>query len=368
MTEVLRVGVIGANAHRGWASTAHLPALSALPGFALQAVATTRRESAEESAARFGAHAAYDEAAALIADPEVDLVAICVKVPHHHDLAKAALEAGKHVFCEWPLAASLTQAAELAALAHRQGVANGVGLQGRMSPIANYARDLVAEGYVGELLAVNLISRSAGRGGHEVTPDRVWAADNANGASTLRITGGHSIDLLRYITGGPTALQATVAVRIPEVTVVGSGEAHVVTAPDVILAEGRLAGGAFVSLDIQAGLPVRSGSRLLIHGDNGAIEIAGSSSLHLSDHALTLSGATAGGEFGPLAVPERYATVPAAVPEGSARNTAGLYLALAAAIAGGEMRGPDFATALSLHELLDAIEREGASSASARPG
>ena len=105
------------------------------------------------------APSAYGDARELIADPEVDLVSICVKVPHHHELAKAALQAGKHVFCEWPLGANLDQAAELetSLAAYR----NGVGLQGRMSPIANYARDLVTEGYVGEVQAVNLISRSA---------------------------------------------------------------------------------------------------------------------------------------------------------------------------------------------------------------
>ena len=90
---------------------------------------------------------------------------------------------------------------------------------------------------------------------------------------------------------------------------------------------------------MQARLPGRSGARLLIHGDRGVLEISGGASLHLSDHALTLAGTTADCDFGPLEVPARYRRVPESVAEGSARNTAALYLALADAIGAERPRG-----------------------------
>jgi predicted dehydrogenase len=96
----IRVGIIGANVHYGWGNSAHIPALKALPEFEITAVCTSRRETADETAKQFGIPFAFDDAAKLVQHPNVDLVSICVRVPFHHQLGMAALEAGKHLFCE----------------------------------------------------------------------------------------------------------------------------------------------------------------------------------------------------------------------------------------------------------------------------
>ena len=76
--EKLRVGIVGANPDRGWGTTVHVPALRALPEeFEISAVCTTRQDSAEETARRFGIAGAYDDYRALVRDPDVDIVAIC---------------------------------------------------------------------------------------------------------------------------------------------------------------------------------------------------------------------------------------------------------------------------------------------------
>jgi predicted dehydrogenase len=80
------VGIIGASpSNSGWAVNAHIPALRALPGYRLRAVATSRRASADAAAAAFGVDA-FDDPRALIDHPGVDLVVVTVKVPQHHDL------------------------------------------------------------------------------------------------------------------------------------------------------------------------------------------------------------------------------------------------------------------------------------------
>jgi predicted dehydrogenase len=357
MAEKIRVGIVGANPTRGWALNTHLPALSALPNFEVVAVATTRRESAEETARNWNVARAYGDSSELFADPDVDVVAVTVKVPHHFELVRAALEAGKHVFCEWPLGANTKEAATLAELAASKGVQNVVGLQGRMSPMGNYVRNLVTEGYIGEVLDVSLQSHSAGtRGGREIAEERAWQTDRDKGANTLTITGGHSIDFLRHIVGEVDELQGLVAVRNPVVKVTETGEELSVTSPDVVLAEGRLASGAYVTIDVQAGLPRGLGSRLEIEGSEGVLLIEGKGSLHLADNVLTLSGANASEELHPLEVPASFDHVPDGVPAGSPRNTAGLYVGLAAALEHGTRAVPDFATARGLHHLLDAIE------------
>ena len=99
----IRVGIIGANPDRGWAAQAHIPALRSLPDdFEITALSTTRRESADAARKLFDVAAAFDNHQELVSSPAVDVVAITVKVPHHLELATAALEAGKAVYCEWP--------------------------------------------------------------------------------------------------------------------------------------------------------------------------------------------------------------------------------------------------------------------------
>ena len=115
----IRVGLVGASVDRGWAANAHIPALKALPDFQLAAVATTRQESADAVAQKHGIPHAFADWRELVRSPEVDLVIVTVKVGSHREPVLAALEAGKHVFCEWPLALDSAGAAELLAAAQK---------------------------------------------------------------------------------------------------------------------------------------------------------------------------------------------------------------------------------------------------------
>src|SRR3977135_3175867 len=95
-TKKIRVGIIGANPDRGWASQAHIPALKSLSDdFEITALSTTRRESADAASQGFGGPVGFDNHQELVNSPTVDVVAITVKVPHHLELATAALGAGK---------------------------------------------------------------------------------------------------------------------------------------------------------------------------------------------------------------------------------------------------------------------------------
>ncbi|MBO0748426.1 MAG: Gfo/Idh/MocA family oxidoreductase, partial [Acidimicrobiaceae bacterium] len=248
MAGPIRVGIVGANPTRGWALSAHLPALSALPGFEVTAVSTTRSESAAETAARFSIPHSFDNAKALAEHDDVDLVVVSVKVPHHLELTKIALDAGKHVFTEWPLGANSEQAHELADLAKARGVHHIVGLQGRHGPMVNYVRHLVSDGYVGRVLSVTLSIASGQWGGPTIAPDRVWTADRANGANLLTITGGHSLDTLRFALGEFVEVNGIVATLHPTAKVAGSDETVNITVPDNVLLNGLLSTGVVASI------------------------------------------------------------------------------------------------------------------------
>src|SRR5258707_1048177 len=127
-TEKIRVGIIGASMRSGWGRDAHIPALSALPEFEITAVSTSRQETADETAKHFGIPHAFADPYKMAQHPDVDVVAICVRVPSHHQLGMAALSAGKHLYCEWPLAATTEQAGQMRDLAVlKGGFANGTG-------------------------------------------------------------------------------------------------------------------------------------------------------------------------------------------------------------------------------------------------
>src|SRR5271169_5748674 len=231
----IRVGIIGLSPNRGFASIAHIPALQALPQFEIVAVCTTRQESAEATARHFGIRLAFSDPDQLARHPDIDLVTVTVKVPDHYRPVMAAIEAGKHVYCEWPLGRDTGEALEMLDAAERKGIRHAVGLQGQMSPAICYARDLIAEGYVGRVLSGTMIGCAANWG---ATIDRGYQADFANGANLLTITGGHTIDALCYCLGEFRELAAFVVSQRDRIPVEETGELIAKTSPDQLVVNG----------------------------------------------------------------------------------------------------------------------------------
>lgn len=159
------------------------------------------------------------------------MIVISVKVPHHYPLVKAALEAKKDVFVEWPLAASLQQAEALTALARQQGVRTMVGLQARQSPSIRRAREIVASGDLGDILGTTML----GTGtifGPQVTQPYLYLSDIEAGANLLTIPAGHAVDALCYVLGGELVdVQATLANLRPELELVDDAGNKVKTVP-----------------------------------------------------------------------------------------------------------------------------------------
>ena len=198
MTNKIRVGMVGISPGRGFSSVAHMPALQALPDFEVVAVCTTRQQTAEAAARHYDVPFAFSDPVQLAQNQEVDLVTVCVKVPDHFTPVMAAIDAGKHVYSEWPLGRTTTEARQMLAAAQQKGICHAVGLQGRVSPSINYVRDLIADGYVGRPLSATLFVNAPNWG---ATLDRAYQADLANGANLMTITGGHNLDALCYCLG-----------------------------------------------------------------------------------------------------------------------------------------------------------------------
>src|SRR5713226_3620129 len=156
----LGVGIIGVSPIRGWASTAHIPALQALPNYEVRAIGAHNAESARAAGEAFGVSAVFSDHEQLVTQEDIDVVAVTVKVPHHRELVSAALAAGKAVYCEWPLGRDLEDARAMARLAAEQKVRTVVGLQGRQAPAIEFVQVLLGDGYVGEVLSTTMVGLS----------------------------------------------------------------------------------------------------------------------------------------------------------------------------------------------------------------
>lgn len=358
MAVPIKVGIIGASPDRGWARTAHIPAVAALPDYRLTAVAATNLRGAERAAQLYGAAHAFADPTGLARHPDVDLVVVAVRTPDHADLVRTALDAGKHVYCEWPLARSSEEAARLAEHAITAGVHHSVGLQARFAPAVRYARELLTGGDIGRIIGVNVYAARAKGARGITTSDSVYTLDRESGAGTLEVAGGHTLDLLEHLGGPVERLFADVSVRQPGLKVPATGERVVVTSPDHVLAAGALASGCPVSVHIHDGKSGNAGTRLEFSGTEGDLALlsegpAGGHGIQISDIRLH--------EFRPgqdgwreVAVPDRHRT-PVVVSGTAVRNVTELYAALAEDIRTGSRTVPDFASGLRLHELLDTV-------------
>lgn len=350
----LRVGMVGAGGR--WGPRAHVPALKGVPQAELYAVCTAHADTAQAAADKFGVTRAYGSDTALYADPQVEASLIAVRVPAHYALTKTALEAGRHVYCEWPLGANTREAEELAVLARQKNVHAMVGLQRRCSPAYLYMRDLIRDGYVGQVLSVRM--SQMGSGVLTRTPDRTWQRDASLGANTLTITFGHAIDAVCMVVGEFTEISAIVSTQVPQWFETGTNRYVDVTAPDNIIVQGRVAGGAVANAHVGVHPYHGSGYRFEIYGKEGTLMMVGGGEAGEEVNRKLMGGHKGDKTLQELPVPEKYKCVPEAVrASGPGYDVGQMWVRFAEAIRGGARVESDFDHAVRRHRMLDAIRR-----------
>src|SRR5216683_307563 len=295
----LGVGIIGVSPTRGWAATAHIPALRALPKYEFRALSTPNAESARAAGEAFGVSAVFSDHEQMVTQPDIDVVAVTVKVPHHRQLVSAALAAGKAVYCEWPLGRDLGDARAMAALAAGQGVRTAVGLQARQAPAVEFVQELLSDGYVGEVLSTTMVGLSVP--GDVVGQPNAYMLDQANGANLLTIAVGHSLDILNHVLGEFADLSAVADLRRPLITIEETREQVVKTAADQIAVIGTLTSGATASIHIREAVAGGTGFLWEINGTDGTLRITAAGPFP-GIFPLTVAGAEGSNEPVELAV------------------------------------------------------------------
>src|SRR5439155_26533199 len=341
----LGVGIVGVSPIRGWAATAHIPALHALPNYEIRALSAHNAESARAAGEVFGVSAVFSDHEQLVTQPDIDVVAVTVKAPHHRALVSAALAAGKAVYCEWPLGLDLDDARAMADLSASHQVRTIVGLQARQAPAVEFVRQLIADGYVGEVLSTTMIGLSVA--GEVIAQPNVYMLNGSNGANLLTVPLGHSLDTMSHVLGEFTFLSAVSAVRRPLIIAEQTREQIRKTAVDQIAVIGTLGSGATASLHIREAVAGGTGFLWEINGTDGTLRITADAALP-EIFPLTVAGARGGGEPAELAVPAALTQKWPALTSldgAPAFNVGRAYAAFAADFDNGTQTVPDFADA-----------------------
>jgi predicted dehydrogenase len=367
----LGVGMVGyafmGRAHsQAWRTVGHFFDLPLAPRMA--AICGRDQAALAAAARRLGWAAWETDWKRLVDRDDVDLVDVCTPGSSHAEISIAALEAGKHVLCEKPLANTVAEAeamADAAARAAERGVRAMVGFNFRRVPAVALARRLVAEGRLGAVRHV----RAAYLGAHLVDPEfpLVWRlrAEEA-GSGALGDLGAHAIDLAQYLTGDRIAgVAGLTETFVRERPLPGGGGARgPVTVDDAAAFVGRFAGGALGSFEAtRFATGHDEGLRVEVNGERGSViwELGALNELRLFD--ATDEPTTQGFrriQVTRAAHPYAGAWWPEGHTIGYEHTFTHEVRDLLAAIAAGRDPEPSFADGLAVQRVLDAVQRSAA--------
>ncbi|WP_031080934.1 Gfo/Idh/MocA family protein [Streptomyces sp. NRRL WC-3549] len=380
-TATIGVGMVGyafmGAAHsQGWRTAGHVFDLPVRP--VLAAICGRDRTAVEAAAARHGWAAAETDWRALIARDDVDLVDICTPGDSHAEIAVAALEAGKHVLCEKPLANTVAEAEAMAEAAERAAARGQVAIAGfnyRKVPALTYARSLIAGGRLGTLRHV----RAAYLQDWLVDPlsPLTWRLKREHaGSGALGDLGAHIVDLAQYLAGEPivgvsavseTFVRERPVLAGPAAGLSGAADGAVrgaVTVDDAALFTGRLASGALASFEVTRMAAGRKNAlRLEVNGQLGSIAFDLERLNELSFHDHTEPAASAG--FRRILVTEpEHPYLEAWWPPGHGLGYEHTFVHQARdvvrAITEGAAPVPSFADGLQVQRVLAAVEESAA--------
>jgi predicted dehydrogenase len=343
MPEVIRIGVIGTGM---WANDVHLAAFTAHPSATVAGVCDVDIGRARRTASRFDIELATAEPYELIEHTDIDAIDIVTPNVTHAPLALAALAAGKHVFCEKPMAMNGDEARQMVAAAEESGVTTGINFTWRNSPGAAYARHLVEQGLIGRPYHVsgNYLS-SFGR--NSKIP-LIWRLQRDQaGTGALGDTGSHIIDLVEWITGEHIVeLVADLKTFTPERPLLDGSGTGTVDVDDAASMMIRLEGGGMGTLlSTFYGTGQGMDQRVEIHGEKGYVMLTWQS----RETITTSIGLFADeGQLLEVPVPKRFQ-----LSEHDIKR-ANVYRFIDAIVHGKEMR-PDFSDGLRNQLVLDAV-------------
>jgi predicted dehydrogenase len=270
--KIIRIGIIGA----GFARSTQIPGFKACAGARIVAIASAHREHAEEVAREFGIDNVENDWRALVARDDIDLVSIVTPVVTHCEMTLAALDRGKAVLCEKPMAMNAAEALRMTERAQEKGLLALIDHELRFLPGRLKMRELVSRGDIGKVQHAQLTFRSDSR----ADPNRPWNwwSDAKQGGGALGAIGSHVIDSFRWLLGAEVrevmgSLAAHIRERKDE-----SGALHEVSSDDeanllLRFDDGELTEGTTGNASMSLVEPGKPEHCLELFGSLGALKI-----------------------------------------------------------------------------------------------
>lgn len=249
----LKIGVIGC----GWAGgTLHLPALQSLHDAEVVALADIDQERLNQVGDKFHIKNRHTDSRYIMGNKEVEAIAVCVPASSHSEIALAALDAGKHVFIEKPLALSLDHVEFIVERAKSSGCKTMVGFNLRFHRLIREAKKIIGEGKLGKIESVRTAWTSDVRRYRNMPK---WRNNREMGGGTLIEIGIHHFDLWRFLLGS----------EVEEVFVMSRSFEW---DDDISTVNGRMTNGAMVSSVFSE--HTCNNNEIEIHGRNGRLLIS----------------------------------------------------------------------------------------------
>ena len=264
---MINIGIIGCGKI---AQVRHIPEYAENPDVKLAAFFSPNRARAQEQADKYGGKV-YDTAEELLADPEIDAVSICAANYAHAELSIQALNAGKHVLCEKPMATTLADCEAMVECAKKNGKFLMIGHNQRLAKAHMEAKRLIDEGLIGDIITFRT---SFGHGGPEtwsISPGKnVWFFDKKKAAmGVMADLGVHKTDLIQYLTG-----QRVVRTTARLVTLDKRGEdGELIGVDDNAVCIYEMSGGAFGTMTASWTYYGAEDNSTVLYGTKGIMRI-----------------------------------------------------------------------------------------------
>ncbi len=269
---VLRIGVLGAG---NWARAAHLPGWRRDPRAEIAVICDPEAARARDLAGQFAVPEAAADWQDVVARSDLDVIDIATPSHTHLELARAAIEAGKHVLCEKPVAYDFRQTRDLAALARRRGLKTKLGFTFRYSPGVLYARSLLDDGFVGRPFVFNGYEQNSQWLDPAVPLRQVdhTADQTALRTSSLEGYGAPIIDIGHWWVGADyTRVVGTMRNFIPERVVRATGRTMRMNIDDGDIFIGEYVNGAIGSIQTSyVTIGNYPGVEARLYGERGAV-------------------------------------------------------------------------------------------------
>jgi predicted dehydrogenase len=340
------IGIIGV----GFGAQVHVPGFRS-EGWEVAAICSRSREKAQKAADEAGIASFSTDPMELIARDDLAAVAIITPPGAHHELAIAALKAGKHVLCEKPFALDAKQAGEMRAAAEKSGRTAMIAHEFRHTPQRAYIRQLVADGYIGkfQLCTIELfLDRYVTAQPRALT----WNAYKADGGGLLGALGSHYIDGLRFWFGEIASVTGRLAALRPDVIDAATGKIVQAETDDTFSFTLTFRSGGMATMTSSFAVTPARGAKITVMGDRGTL-IAEQPGPNPLENGVVIASRD-GAPLQALETPAQY------TPFADARDHRLMAFRLLVrdftrGVEGGSSPAPNFTDGLRCQEVLDAV-------------